>query len=306
MNREGFRTHTLFVVLVTISLLICSIPRSAAVELGVSPTASESEYQGVGPSIDTLTFNVIPGIEQKIEALVNDEIDIIGSEVYPAYLPTLEAAENVEVEKSPRNGCGQMIINCAKYPLNITAFRRALAFAVDKHRISEDVWDGLAQPQDSCVPSGNPWSSEGKLGYDYYQANALRGNQILDAAGFVDLDSDGIREAPNGSEFSVVIECASSSDVAIETGAIVAEALQALHIDATSMAVDFYDYLDRLYIHGDFDMCFIGKSFNDFDVDWLAYEYWSEYADEPYYNFPMFKNASYDSWRDQLLHSTDY
>ncbi|NWF94582.1 MAG: hypothetical protein HXY34_00395, partial [Candidatus Thorarchaeota archaeon] len=24
------------------------------------------------------------------------------------------------------------------------------------------------------------------------------------------------------------------------------------------------------------------------------------------YNFPMFKNASYDSWRDQLLHSTDY
>jgi len=53
-------------------------------------------------------------------------------------------------------------------------------------------------------------------------------------------------------------------------------------------------------------MMFLGCSFTNFEVDWLAYEYWSECADEPYWNFPCFRNASYHSWRDQLLHSTDY
>ncbi|MGV9169957.1 MAG: ABC transporter substrate-binding protein, partial [Promethearchaeia archaeon] len=152
----------------------------------------------------------------------------------------------------------------------------------------------------------NPFSVENQLTYHYYEANVALGNQLLDDAGFADVDSDGYREAPNGEDFDVLIEVAASSEVAIETGAIFADALQALNVDATSEPTDFYEYLDRLYFHGDYDMAFVGSSFSDFDVDWLAYEYWSEYADEPYWNFPNFANATYDGWRDQLLHATQY
>ena len=48
------------------------------------------------------------------------------------------------------------------------------------------------------------------------------------------------------------------------------------------------------------------SGFGGFGVDWLAYEFWGEYADVDFQNKANFNNASYDSWRDQLLHSTDY
>ncbi len=259
-----------------------------------------------GPYIDKLVFKVITQDDQQVNALQNGEIDVIGDMIDPSFLPALDAAENIEVAHTLRNGYGYITINCAKYPFNITAFRRALAFALDKEAISDDVWDGLSQPQDSVVPALNPWSVEEQLPYHYYEANVELGNQLLDAAGFADVDADGFREAPDGSDFDVLVECASSSNIAIEVGTIVAEALQDLSIDATSQPTDFYEYLNRLYFHGDYDIVFLGSSFNSFDVDWLAYEFWSEYADEPYWNFPNFRNATYDSWRDQLLHSTDY
>jgi ABC-type transport system substrate-binding protein len=217
----------------------------------------------------------------------------------------LEASDNIEIANVLRNGYGYVTINTAKYPLNETALRRALAFALDKEAISDDVWDGLSQPQDSCVPVVNPYTIEGQLPYTYYEANVALGNQLLDAAGFDIPGGETFRRAPDGSEFSILVECASSSNIAIEVGALVAEALVALSIDATSEPTDFYEYLNRLYFHGDYDIVFLGSTFTNFDVDWLAYEFWSEYADEPYWNFPNFRNASYDSWRDQLLYATD-
>ncbi len=259
-----------------------------------------------GPFIDELVFKVMEGDDQQVLALINDEIDLIGEMVDPSFLEQLVAAENVDVVDVPRNGYGYLVINCRDYPMNITAFRRALAFAIDKQAISDDVWDGLSNPQDSCVPAVNNFTIEGQLPYTYYEANVPLGNDILDAAGFIDVDTDGWREAPDGSDFDILVECASSSPIAIEVGQIAADALVALHVDATSEPTDFYEYLNRLYFHGDFDIVFLGASFTNFDVDWLAYEFWSENADEPYWNFPMWRNATYDSWRDQLLHSVNY
>ncbi|MDF1541104.1 MAG: ABC transporter substrate-binding protein, partial [Candidatus Thorarchaeota archaeon] len=247
---------------------------------------------------------VITQDDQQVLALIDNEIDLIGDMVNPNFLDQLVEAENIDVEEVLRNGYGYTVINTAKYPMNITDFRRALAFALDKEAISDDIWAGLSRPQDSCVPQVNPGSIEGLLPYTYYEANTVLGNEMLDAAGFVDIDEDGFREAPDGSAFDILVECATSSPIAIDVGVKVAEALTALHIDAESQPTDFYEYLNRLYFHGDFDMVFLGSSFSNFDLDWLAYEYWSEYADEPYWNFANFRNETYDSWRNQLLHST--
>jgi len=279
--------------------------------MAISPIFAKAQTTDLGglktgPFVDKLVFNVIEGDDQQVLALLNDEIDLIGDMVDPTHLPTLQGAKDIEVANVLRNGYGYVTINCAKYPFNITAFRRALAFALDKQKISDDVWDGLSVPQDSCVPQVNPFSVEKQLEYHYYEAQVDIGKNLLADAGFADVDGDGYLEAPDGSDFDVNVECAQSSNIAIEVGQLVADALKALGVDARSTPTDFYEYLNRLYFHGDYDIVFLGSSFSTFDVDWLAYEFWSEYADEPYWNFPNFRNASYDSWRDQLLHSTDY
>jgi ABC-type transport system substrate-binding protein len=291
--------------------IVAGLAIAAFILMAISPAFASAQTTAldglkVGPFADKIVYNVITQDDQQVLALQDNEIDLIGDMVDPSFLDTLSEAEDIEVANVLRNGYGYLTINTAKYPYNITAFRRALAFALDKEAISDDVWDGLSVPQDRCVAQVNPFSIEGQLPYTYYEANVVLGNQLLDEAGFLDVDSDGIREAPNGEDFDVLVECASSSNIAIEVGEVTETALTALNIDANSVSTDFYEYLARLNYHGDFDIVFLGVSFNNFDVNWLAYNYWSEYADEPFWNSPAFQNDTYDSWRDQLLHATDY
>jgi ABC-type transport system substrate-binding protein len=274
--------------------------------LGIASSFGFVLAMPAGLYVDTLNFTIIASEDEQVLALLNDEIDLIGEMVDPSFYQTLEEAEDVEVASVLRNGYGYLTINCDKYPLNITAFRRAFSFALDKLAISDEVWDGFADPQDSVVPRPNPFSIEGQLPYTYYEASVALGLQILADTGFSDIDEDNYLEAPDGSDFDVNIEVAQSSDIAIEVGQKAAEALTALGIDATCVPTDFDEYLTRLNSHGDYDIAFVATSFHDFDVDWLAYEYWSEYADEPFRNYPNFRNADYDAWRDQLLNATEY
>jgi ABC-type transport system substrate-binding protein len=290
--------------------MLAIVLTSAFLFMAVSPLLGEAVAVpgGLknGPYIDKLVFRVMTGEDQQVLSLLNDEIDIIDQQLDPVFLPQFEGVDYIDVENVQRNGYGYLTINCAKYPFNITAFRRAIAFAMDKERISDDIWEGLASPLDSCVPAVNPFSIEGQLPYTYYEADTVTANALLNAAGFLDDDEDGVREAPDGSDFDVTIECSQDSNIALQCGQVMAECLVGIGIDAEAIPTDFYEYLNRLYFHGDYDIVFLGSGFNNFDVDWLAYEFWSEYADEPYWNFPNFRNSSYDSWRDQLLHATSY
>ncbi len=290
-DARKFSSLVLIAAILALALFPTSIRSQSLPELGLKN----------GPFVDKIQFKVIPGDDQQVLALLNDEIDLIGSMIHPSFLSQLNMSESVNVVNHLRNGYGYIVINCAKYPFNITAFRRAAAFALDKYAISEDIWEGFSQPQDSCVPSVNPFSIEGQLSYSYYDANIELGNQLLDDAGFLDVDADGFRDAPDGSNLDVLLQVGRASNIGIEVGEKMAEGLRALNISAVSEPIDF-----PVYGSWDFDMIFLGMRFNSFDVDWLAYEFWGGHAGEPWQNFGSWRNASYDGWRDQLINSTSY
>ncbi len=54
--------------------------------------------------------------------------------------------------------------NRRKYRINLTAFRRAAAFAFDKPGVYSDLWE------DSTVSNTNPFSIEGKLTHSCYES----------------------------------------------------------------------------------------------------------------------------------------
>ncbi|MFW9846415.1 MAG: ABC transporter substrate-binding protein [Candidatus Thorarchaeota archaeon] len=298
-NRE--KAKIIAAITVTAFLFMAASPLLATAQIVPYPDTLQN-----GPYVDQIVFNVLDNEDQRVLALINDEIDLIDEQVDPTYLPQLEAADDVALEGILRNGYGHLTINCDKYPLNLTAFRRALAFALDKEAISDDIWDGESQPLDSCVPWPNPYTIEGQLPYTYYAAQPEIGNQLLDDAGFLDIDADGFREAPDGSDFDILVEASQDSNIALEVGTLTAEALADLHIDARMEPTDFYEYLARVNLHGDFDIVFYGTSFYTFDVDWLPTSYASWQADVDYYNAPMWRNSTFDGWIDQLLYSTAY
>ncbi|MGY5874970.1 MAG: ABC transporter substrate-binding protein [Candidatus Thorarchaeota archaeon] len=291
------KTRLALLILISITISYNS-PVPASAQLWIDDSKN-------GAYVEKIVYNVIEGDDQQILALQNNEIDLIGGMIDPTCLPTLHACGDIEVANTFRNGYGYLSINTAKNPFNYTAFRRALAFALDKQAISDDAWDGLSEPLDSCVPKINPFSCEGLLDYSYYEADVELGNKLLDDAGFTVDNVTGFRLDPHGNPFSVLIEVSLSSNIAIEVGQKAEEALIALQVDAVCVPTDFYEYFNWHW-YGDYDIMFLGSTFSNFDIDWLAYEYWSEFADESYYNFANWRNTTYDSWRDQLLHSTDY
>ncbi len=296
------RTSSLILI---VTLAILTIPSFSFISSSTASDYTQSELYD-GPYLSKVVYNVIETESQAVTALQNNDLDMIGEVIDSSYIPTLEATEHVEVMQKLRNGYGSMIINTAKNPLNYTAFRRALAFAIDKEGIASDVFDGTAYPLDSVVPDINPFSCEGLLGYDYYADNIAIANQLLEDAGFTISGTTGFRMTPQGDEFSIKVEVASTSTLAIEIGNHFEYTLGLLQINATSVPTDAFEYIIRLQLHDDYDIAFLGKSYSNFDVDWLAYDYWSDYSDVDYYNYPNWENSTYDSWRDQLLHATEY
>ena len=153
MERVKVRSSCLFLLVALIFLPAVS-----------GMTDSDDNIQFGGPYVSKIVYKVITQDDQQMLALQRNEIDLIGDMIDPSLIPTL-GEHYLEITNRLRNGYGYLTINCAKYPLNITAFRRAFAYALDKERICDDVWDGLAVPLDSCVPQCNLFSIEGHLPY---------------------------------------------------------------------------------------------------------------------------------------------
>jgi len=268
----------------------------------------ESSYSNLstGPYVDEVIFRVISNQDQRFLSLLDGEIEMDTSFIDPVHLPTLTADPDISIHQAVRNGYGHITINCDKYPLNISGLRRAFAFAYDKTRVTEEIMDGFSIEHDSLVPLPNGWCVEDEFDWHYYTNQSEIGNQILDDLNFTIDEETGFRLAPDGSPFEIIIEYTSASCATGGTPQIGVDALHSLHIDAETRAADFNEYVSRLDHHDDYDMVFYAVNFYSNDVDWLAYEYWSEYADVEYQNPTNFRNATYDSWRDQLLYGTTY
>ncbi|MFW9789277.1 MAG: ABC transporter substrate-binding protein [Candidatus Thorarchaeota archaeon] len=262
----------------------------------------------VGPYVDKIVYLVEPDQDQRVLDLLSGIIEMDLNFTPPQYFyASLDGDPDIDVYSALRNGYGHITINCAKYPLNISGFRRAFAYAFDKVAVQVEIFDGFSRVHDSVVPYANGWSIEDDLDYHYYTNRSDIGNQILDNLNFSIDSGTGYRLAPDGSPFDVVIEYTSSSpEIAGCTAQIGVDALRSLDVNASVQAAEFNEYISRLDSHGDYDMVFYAFNFIDYDVDWLGSEYWSEYADVPYQNPCNFRNATYDSWRDQLLYGTTY
>ncbi len=252
----------------------------------------------VGPYVDKIVYKVIANQDQRILALQSGEIEMDTSFFDPVHLQTLDADPDIDIYEAVRNGYGHITIDCSYYPLNISGLRRAFAYAFNKTRVTTEIMDGFSVEHDSLVPLPNSWSIEDELDWHYYDARPDIGNQILDDLGFSINETTGFRDAPNGDAFEINILYASSSqEIAGGVAQLGVDALRSLHIDASSVSD---------HGHTAYNMVFYTTNFIGNDVDWLAYEYWSENADDPYQYSTNFSNATYDSWRDQLLHGTTY
>jgi ABC-type transport system substrate-binding protein len=285
--------------------LILLVSASGSIEISAyGPIPSDLN---TGPYVDSINFQVISGQDQRILALQAGTIEMDTSIFDPSYYLQLSADPDISVYSGLRNGYGHITINCRDWPLNETVLRRAFAYAFNKTRVTTEIMDGWSVEHDSLVPIVNSWCIEDQFSFHYYYDEAVLANQILNDSGIFEINSETGFRAYHGQSFNIEVEYPSTSP-ALGGGIaqIGVDALHALHINASICASNYIELISRLDSHGSYDMAFYAQDFHGDNVEWLANEYWSEYADIPMQNPTNFENATYDSYRSQLLNGTTY
>ncbi len=153
-------------------------------------------YWGEKPKVDKITFKVIPDGQARVLALQSGEVDILGGDLIgkipmESFLELKNSGKFITFTKGTL--CSHFIaFNQSVKALQDKNVRLAMNYAVNKKSIAAELFDGIGLEADGLYQKEVPHAtSENNYGFGNDQEKAKR---LLDAAGYVDSNGDGIRE----------------------------------------------------------------------------------------------------------------
>jgi len=169
-----------------------------------------------------------------------------GNLVSPLAIDVVEADPDIHVEMTEGLGESYLAFNLhPDGPLQDKDVRHAIAYGIDRDRIIDMAYSGLAERCDAWV---YPESQMHKPDLPQYEYSPDKANEILDGAGYIDTDGDGIRNDPStGKNLVFGLTTASGSTAYVKTCTLINEMLPAIGIQADFTAMDPDSFLDFLY-----------------------------------------------------------
>ena len=123
---------------------------------GITFTRNEYYWDQPKPYLDSVVAVFIPNVQQQQNALYRGEIDVLRPAL-PQIGRTIEQAKAknaFEVREIKVNAAERLSldVNITRDTLNKPLIRQALLTAIDRERISKDVYQGLAFPAMNAIP----------------------------------------------------------------------------------------------------------------------------------------------------------
>lgn len=135
-------------------------------------------------------------------------------------------------------------------------FREAVAYALDKQTMINNVLSGIGLPQYASM------SSAAKFFYNpnvkRYPYNPKKAKELLKEAGFIDTDKDGIVENPPLVPVKFVILTNAENNARVDLGTIIQTDLRAIGLDVLFRPIDFNNLVNKLNYTRDWDSVLIG------------------------------------------------
>ena len=153
------------------------------------------ENQGTA-YLDTITYRFIEEPATRVIALETGEADLADGLPHQDVL-RLEADDRFVVSSAVMPGLPQILnINVTSFPMTDIAVRRAMLFGVDRQIMADLLFFGIN-------PAANGPLSSASWAYwpgveEMYPYDPERAVQVLEEAGWIDRDGDGIRENAEG------------------------------------------------------------------------------------------------------------
>jgi peptide/nickel transport system substrate-binding protein len=251
------------------------------------------------PYIDTYTQRVSPEAASSAQSLVTGESDL--GVLQPEQIDIITSG-NADVVIHTWDSLSELIVWANQDPEQSSLFtdvkvRQALYYGIDRDLIAEQVFQGLAIRADGTQPvlsnAYDPDQVNTIYTYDPDKANAL-----LDEAGWIDSDGDGIREK-DGEKFSFEYLYYLNDQMV----PYMQESYRALGIDLVPSKIPFETLVERV-MSGDFAMVQLGFGSTNPDGD-QGGMFRCDAAPPAGLNIARYCNPDYDALNDAQAFELD-
>ncbi|MBV9131878.1 MAG: peptide ABC transporter substrate-binding protein, partial [Chloroflexi bacterium] len=142
------------------------------------------------PAVDSVVFRIMPDKNDSLTALSAGQIQLVASDSLDASDgPVLDTLAGVQAHYTPGSAWEELTFNLDNAILADPNVRQAIAYAIDRNALNNDVMAGKAVIALGQVPTWS-WAFDPSL--SGYAPNSTKANQLLDASGW-SRGGDGIR-----------------------------------------------------------------------------------------------------------------
>lgn len=210
-------------------------------------------YWGEQPDVDEFTVKVIADPDAAILALRNGEVDLLAgtSRLSFAGYTELSSADGIGTVLDDSISNSRFIgFNTQQAPFNDAAVRQAVAYAIDKETISDSVFSGLETASEQLLDTSLPYCDVEATTYSY---NADKAKELLESAGWVDSDGDGIREK-DGAKLSVTLDYITNQGTMDDAALVIAQELGEVGFEVTPRGSDNMTWFTQVSTDFDFSL----------------------------------------------------
>jgi peptide/nickel transport system substrate-binding protein len=279
-------------------------------------------YSNYPLNVETLYYKIYASIDTAILALQSGAVDHIAWAVTAGRVPSLQGDPNIGLDYLDDNGYFYLAFNQKLEPMNDIDFRQATSYLIDKDTIVNIYMGGFGSAGSAALPPyWGEWQNASVEAYPYdnpFDATTTIPEDMLDAAGFADVNGDGWRDLPDGSPMEKLIILTPPADydpIRIRAGQMIAKNLREVGINAEAKAIDFDTLVARLQSM-DFQMLIIGWSLasdpvaNVFDIlgpksNSNTFGFWAEDDPNPFYVDLLGVNTLADEETQELAREVD-
>ena len=205
------------------------------------------------PYVDCIRQVLFQGNDPANLALINGELDWVGN-----FVPDIEQtfiAQNPEKHGYyfwPGGATVQLYSNTTKEPFSDVNFRRALSMAIDYDAVTSIGMYGYTSPANAVGlgPRYDSWVSADAIafadGTGQTRYNPEGAMALLDEAGYVDSDGDGIRNMPGGNNIDFKVQVVNGWTDWVTSVQIMSQNFQDIGLSATVETPDFGAWFSAL------------------------------------------------------------
>jgi len=169
------------------------------------------------PYVDYVEYSIVPDRQSVALGNISGEFDYdgtwVGNQHLPLFLKEQAAGRDLEIGWFNNTPGMSVYMNYDNTDDNkrdlirTTAFRQAMSLAIDRDSINRQFFLDLLDPTAFSFSPNSPYF-DAEAGAKFAELDTDRANALLDEAGFMDSDGDGIREYADGTNIELVIDVA--------------------------------------------------------------------------------------------------